>query len=32
MITHRIGLDELPEMYTALKRPNDQGKVVIAIS
>lgn len=32
MITHRIGLDELPAMYTALKRPNDQGKVVIAIS
>lgn len=31
MITHRIGLDDLPGMYDALKHPNDQGKVVIEL-
>ena len=31
LITHRITLDELPATYTALKHPNDQGKVLIDV-
>ncbi|MFO7962329.1 MAG: alcohol dehydrogenase catalytic domain-containing protein [Desulfobacterales bacterium] len=30
MITHTVSLDELPEMFEALKKPVDQCKVIIA--
>lgn len=29
MITHEIGLDDLPAAYESLKHPNDQGKVQV---
>jgi threonine dehydrogenase-like Zn-dependent dehydrogenase len=29
MITHVIGLDELPNAFAALSRPSDQTKVMV---
>lgn len=29
LISHRIGLDELPQMFTAMRTPSDQIKVIV---
>jgi (R,R)-butanediol dehydrogenase / meso-butanediol dehydrogenase / diacetyl reductase len=29
LVTHRVGLDELPDAFDALRAPNDQGKVLV---
>ncbi len=31
MVTHHIGLDDLPSAYLALRQPTDQGKVLITL-
>jgi threonine dehydrogenase-like Zn-dependent dehydrogenase len=30
LVTHTVGLEELPEAFAALRRPNDQGKVLVS--